>query len=244
MHIAASVRESLRSGQDEGEPEAGRQDRSSDRVGCFCCTNGCTVQGAYWTCLIMMIVGAMVPIGIYELKTLTTHVLSSPCTVLRHDVIDIGTCDGTKYAAGAASVTFKPAGARENVTSSVWFCGAHMGEDPCHPPIDTLSDQYFVDNPYIWDPEDYCQKDSVKRSLQRYNNRDAICFYSSQDPENHEVWLSLPTTQLAIENWVDSDNPWITIVSAYGTFLAMFAMLGCLRLDGAEILSSGAMNSI
>eukprot|EP00435_Cladocopium_sp_Y103_P026779 s56_g6.t1 len=154
MHLPRAIRYHFSNGgrSPDDLQRANRAVRYSCPMGCFDCLAGQKLH--VWCPMALLIFVSILCIGMFEAMRLSTHVLSSPCTITRSELSDVGTCtlcDSSTpstcqihpITTARLSVNFKHRHLDENITGSVWslesqalacgtseaglaVCGCHM----------------------------------------------------------------------------------------------------------------------
>lgn len=215
-----------------------------------------------WALLGMLIGTAVVCIGYFEATRLSTHLLRSPCTIVDTQVLDLGSCtlcddsspvncEVHPVSRGKLSVTFKPLNSDRNVTGSVWYCKEREDLDPCSTEI-RLMDQISLDtqefgrlasyNPWVATSPVPCSTGEVFAYMQMrsQDTADLHCYYSSQDADAEDVWLSMPSPGLIDHAWFQKNLEYPVLLTVGGLVL-LSVLLGCLALEGAELWASGLL---
>eukprot|EP00439_Symbiodinium_sp_Y106_P070438 s1926_g12.t1 len=105
--------------------------------GCFDCIAGQRLH--VWCPMAVLICLSVVCIGMFEAMRLSTHVLSSPCTIVRTEMTDVGTCTLCDnlvpstcqihpITSARLFVTFKHRHLGENITGTVCWEGGVKGK--------------------------------------------------------------------------------------------------------------------
>lgn len=210
-----------------------------------------------------MLVGSiMICIGLFEAVRLSTHVLMANCSVLRHEVTEVGTCtvcdeshnicEVHPVAMARLLVTFTPLHAQENATSWVWYCKGLLSSDPCSTRLRVL-DQMALDyqDPsqrarYRTSPTSRhipCALGDVMAYVRKHSEQPQHnCYYNSRDPGGQDVWFSMPAPGLV-------DHFWFQQIFGYPVFFILSGMvllsvlLACLTLEevDAEVYGEASM---
>lgn len=223
-------------------------------MGCCECLSGPRL--CVWIPLGIIIVFSIFCIGAFEAMRLSTHVLSSPCTILQSEFTDVGTCtlcDASvpstcqihPVATARILVEFQHRHLKRNITGSVWYCKNRMSEDPCLQQI-SLLDQFALDmksaslSP-LGPPSGPipCTTAEVLTHLEmRPLSTQATCYYSSRDEKGEDVWLSIPSPGVVDHAWFQ-DHLEYPVLMALGSLVLLTLLLGCLAVEGAELYFSG-----
>jgi len=199
---------------------------------------------------------SILSIGVFEYIRLSTHLLTSPCTILKTEMIDVGactlcdsaypqTCQVHAIAAARVLVNFHHTHAKENITGSVWFCKDSLSEDPCDMQM-RIYDQSLYMNAY----DEFqsfsrnpvpCTIGEVLRQVERHGeskHKDPTCYYSSTDTRGEDVWFSAPSPGMVGHSWFEQHLEYPVLV-ALGSLVLLALLLGCLAVQGAELYFSG-----
>lgn len=206
-----------------------------------------------WCVLAVLVAASVCCIGLFEAARLSTHVLRSPCTIVSHELYDVGACtlcDGESpancevypVATARLSVTFRPLHSDTNITGRVWYCKGLAAADPCRRQLQFL-DQLSLDIrtfggvPHRQIP---CTVGEVLAYTQRHEmtGPDHQCYYSSRDPEGEDVWLTMPSPGLVDHAWFQKHLGY-PVLLALGGLVLLSVLLGCLALEGAELWAAG-----
>lgn len=210
-----------------------------------------------WCLLVVAVCSAVLCIGLFEAKRLTTHVLKSPCTVVGSELIDVGTCticdelspsncEVHPVVTARLAVTFRPMHHDDNVTGSVWYCKGRQESDPCDRTVRFL-DQLTLDARVMPVPAMYtaggpvlCTAGEVYAYMQAHLLQEGRqeCYYSSRDPAGRDVWLSMPAPGLVDHEWFQRHLEY-PVFLALGGLVLLSVLLSCLALEGAELWASG-----
>jgi hypothetical protein len=210
-----------------------------------------------WCMLMFLVCSAVLCIGMFEAKRLTTHVLRSPCTVVGSEVLDVGTCticdEGSPSScevhpvvSARLHVTFRPMHGSGNVTGSVWYCKGRQESDPCDQSLKFL-DQLSLDARTLPAPGRFtpggpvlCTAGEVYAFMQvhLYEKGTQQCYYSSRDPMGQDVWLTMPAPGLVDHEWFQRHLEY-PVFLALGGLVLLSVLLSCLALEGAELWASG-----
>jgi len=254
MHLPRAIRYHFsNSGRSPDDFQRNRGMRHNCPMGCFDCLAGQKLH--VWCPMALLIFVSILCIGMFEAMRLSTHVLSSPCTITRSEMSDVGTCtlcDSSTpstcqihpITTARLSVNFKHRHLDENITGSVWYCKNRMSEDPCLPQLGFL-DQFALDlrsqrtNQPPGGPVPCTTADVLSRIQAHLQNADqATCFYSSRDERGEDVWLSIPSPGLVDHAWFQSHLEY-PVLMALGSLVLLTLLLGCLAVEGAELYFSG-----
>lgn len=202
---------------------------------------------------------SILSIGAFEYIRLSTHLLASPCTILKTEMIDVGTCtlcDSASpqtcqvhaIAAARVMVNFHHTHVKENVTGSVWFCKDSLSEDPCDMQM-RLYDQSLYMNGYTDEFPRFntnpvpCTVGEVLRHVEahersKHKAQEPTCYYSSTDTRGEDVWFSAPSPGMIGHSWFEQHLEYPVLV-ALGSLVLLALLLGCLAVQGAELYFSG-----
>lgn len=258
MHVPRAVRLYL-STRSRSPNESARETRRSNRYGCPSCLEHFSGQKLHvWCPLALLVIFSIVGIGIFESIRLSTHVLQSPCTILRSELADVGTCllcDGSvpstcevhPIATARLTVTFRHLHLNENITGSVWYCKNRVSEDPCTDQVGFL-DQLSLDDrsrnsryrSAVGGPIPCTTAEVLQHVRQQVDDepRQATCYYSSQDLKGEDVWLSVPSAGLVDHAWFQSHLEYPVLVGL-GGLVMLTLLMGLLAVEGAELYFSG-----
>jgi len=255
MHLPQAIRYHLasRSRSPEDGQRANRSSRQGCPFGCFDCIAGQRLH--VWCPMAVLICLSVVCIGMFEAMRLSTHVLSSPCTIVRTEMTDVGTCTLCDnlvpstcqihpITSARLFVTFKHRHLGENITGTVWYCKNRMSEDPCLPQLGFL-DQFALDlksqraRQPPGGPVPCTTADVLSHLQEQMLQADkATCYYSSRDERGEDVWLSIPSPGLVDHAWFQSHLEY-PVLMALGSLVLLTLLLGCLAVEGAELYFSG-----
>lgn len=256
MHVPRAVRLYL-SARSRSPEESARETRRSNRHGCPSCLECFGGQKLHvWCPLALLVILSILGIGLFESIRLSTHVLQSPCTILRSEVADVGTCmlcDSSEpatcevhpIATARLTVTFKHLHLDENITGSVWYCKNRVSEDPCTGQVGFL-DQFSLDvrtsryRSVIGGPIPCTTAEVLHHMQLKAGNHptQATCYYSSQDLKGEDVWLSVPSAGLVDHAWFQSHLEYPVLVGL-GGLVMLTLLLGLLAVEGVELYFSG-----
>lgn len=259
MFLSVALRSQLNREDVESSPEA--PPTSSSRRN-YCALSFWEILGSKLHLLCMlsfMVIFAVLCVGVFEAERLSNHIVSSPCTVIGREILEIGTCsvcstehsefcDVYPIATARLHATFVPITGDANITSSIWYCKGRASFDRCDKQIHDF-DQYTLDRHDFQGELDQmrtpapvpCTSGELNALLDEHSITDRelpsaqTCFYNSRDLGNEEVWLSMPSTVMAHESWLHRHLEF-PLFWALGCLIFVSVLFGCLALEGVDVM--------
>jgi len=208
-----------------------------------------------WLPMTLLVCISMICLGMFETQKLSTHLLSSPCTIVKSELSDVGTCTLCDYsvpsncqvhpiATARILVNFHHQHVEKNITGNVWYCKTSESQDPCQPLVGYL-DQFSLDLRELKvssmppsAPVPCTTADVMNHVMHAEGKKEATCYYSSRDEHGEAVWLSLPSPGLVDHAWFQ-DHVEYPVLMALSSLVLLTLLLACLAVEGAELYFSG-----